>query len=197
MSRLWIIAALVSLLAACASRPHYTERYYHLDSAIPEGTTMADAPNVLVQPFDAHGLYAERQLIYRRPEGKGAMEQFGYLLWSEQPALMLTDGLESSLRTALGSEQVHGRRSRVQPQYIVKPRLRRLDFHLDPEGARAEFAADFVVTDEASEPRFVLEFAQARALPVATAEAFAEMAGRLAAEANRELIQQLAREFDR
>ncbi|WP_420465859.1 ABC-type transport auxiliary lipoprotein family protein [Panacagrimonas sp.] len=189
--------ALAWLLTACAARAPYTDRYYHLDSAMAEVAAMADAPHVMLEPFDAHGLYAERQLIYRRPEGKGALEQFGYLFWSEQPTRMLTDGLEASLRAAFGDQRVHGRRSRQRAAYIVKPRLRRLEFHLQPEGAKAEFAADFVVTDEALEPLLVVRFAQTRLLSAPTAEAFADMAGQLAAQANRELIEQLAAEFNR
>ncbi len=196
MTRAGLLLSLLFLCTACSRAPVYSERYYALDGALPEATpVMADAPDVRVEPFEAHGLYTERQMLYRRPEGGGALERYGYVFWTEQPARMLSDGLQSSLRYVLGQDRVHTRSSRVRARFVIRPRLRRLVMHLHPDGARAEFAVDFVVTDEARQPRFVVEFSQARPLPEPTAAAFAQVSGDLAAQATRELIERLSAAF--
>jgi ABC-type uncharacterized transport system auxiliary subunit len=195
MIRTGLLLSMLFLCAACSRAPVYTERYYALDGSLPEATPMDDAPHVLVEPFEAHGLYTERQMLYRRPEGQGALERYGYVFWTEQPARMLTDGLHSSLRRVLGDDRVHSRSSRVRARFVIRPRLRRLEMHLHPDGAKAEFAADFMVTDEARQPRFVFEFAQTRPLPEPTAAAFAQVSGALAAQATRELIEHLTASF--
>lgn len=190
----WVIGVAL-LISACGRTPVYTERYYRLDSVLSDVTAMVEAPDLLVEPFEAHGIYAERPLVYQRPEGRGALEQFSYVFWSEQPARMLSDDLSNSLRRAFGEARVHARSSRVRAQYVVRPRLRRLDFVITAEGARAEFAAEFVVTNEARQPRFVLEYARSRELPEVSAQSFADTAGALAAEASRQLIERLSEAF--
>ena len=200
MTRLMLIGLAGLLLSACASGPVQTDRYYRLESVLADASPVADPPYVSLEPFEAHGIYAERPLVYRRPAGQGALEQFAHLFWAELPTRMLSDGLDRSLRGVLGDEHVHGRSSRKRIRYVVRPRLRRLDFCLDPEGqeaARAEFATDFLVTDEAREPRFVVSFSQTRELAAPTTAEFVRVVSAMAAEANRQLIQRLAEEFPR
>lgn len=185
---------LTLLLSACAAPQVAPDRYYRIESAA-EAPKVAQPLDVMLESFDAFGVVAERQLIFRRPEAGGAVEQYRQQFWAEPPARMLTDGLLATLRTALGAEQVHGRNSRTRADWVLRPRLRRLEQQLDADGAKAHVAIDFVVTNENNEPRFVVVFDQTQPIESATPEAFARAAQQLAAKANLRLVERLAQDF--
>lgn len=185
---------LTLLLSACAAPQVAPDRYYRIESAA-EAPKVAQPLDVMLESFDAFGVVAERQLIFRRPEAGGAWEQYRQQFWAEPPARMLTDGLLATLRTALGAEQVHGRNSRTRADWVLRPRLRRLEQQLDADGAKAHVAIDFVVTNENNEPRFVVVFDQTQPIESATPEAFARAAEQLAAKANLRLVERLAQDF--
>lgn len=181
--------------SACAVQPLPADLYYRIDSAASAASLPASAPSVLVDAFDAFGLYAERPLIFRRAEAQGAAEQYRHQFWIEPPALMLSDGLRRTLRTALGEVKVHPRNARERAAYIIKPRLRRLEQVVDTSGARAEVAVDFLVTDEANTPRFLLSFEESQPTASDAPGAFATAASELAAKANARFVERLAQEF--
>lgn len=192
-----LLLALCAFVSACAVQPRPVDLYYRLDGVAQAAPFAADAPSVLVEPFDAFGLYAERPLIFRRAEAQGAAEQYRHQFWIEPPALMLSDGLRRSLRTALGDAKVHPRNARERAAYVIKPRLRRLEQVVEPGGARAEFAVDFLVTDEANAPRFVVTVEEAQKVASDSPAAFAIAASELAAKANLKLLERLVQEFTR
>lgn len=193
----WLPLLLAVLCAACAVQPQPVDLHYRLEGFASAAVLPADAPSVLVEPFDAFGLYAERPLMFRRAEAGGAVEQYRHQFWIEPPALMLGDGLRRTLRAALGEAKVHPRNARDRAAYVIKPRLRRLEQMFDASGARAEFAVDFLVTDEANAPRFVLAFEQIQPIASDSPAAFAKAASELAAQANTKLVERLALEFAR
>lgn len=183
-------------LAACAAPQLAPDRYYRLDTAA-DAPPIAQPLDVMLESFDAHGVVAERQLIYRRLEAGGAVEQYRQQFWAEPPARMLTDGLHATLRRALGAEQVHGRNSRTRADWVLRPRLRRLEQELDASGAQARLAIDFLVTNEDNEPRFVLSFDEAQPAASTAPGDFTRAAEQLAAQANLRLVERLAQEFAR
>lgn len=186
------------LVAGCASRPLPAELYYRLDSAVPGPPAVSDAPAVLVEGFNAHGLYAERPLIFRRPQAQGALEQYRHQFWVEPPAQMLADGLHRTLRQALGEARVQPRSARTRADWVVRPRLRRLEQVLDGAGGSvAEYAVDYFVTDESNAPRFVLSFEEKMASADDSPAAFAKTASDLAVKANLALLERLRTEFAR
>lgn len=191
-----LLAAAALALAACAAAPMPTDRYYRVDS-VAEVQPLDHAPTVRVEPFDAAGLYAERQLIYRRPEAQGAFEQYRHQFWIEPPGLMLGDGLRASLHKALGESRVLGRNSRTRADFIVRPRLRRLEQLIEVGQARAAYGVDFLVTDEDNDPRFVLSFDETQTTARDTPDQFVAAVGQLAAKANARLVERLAQEFGR
>ena len=186
------------LLSACAAQTVPSDRYYRIAlQAVAQIKPLTDPPQIMLEPFQASGVYAERALVYRRPEARGALEQYRQQFWLELPALMLTDGLREALRTAAGDERVQARDARLKVAYIVTPRLRKLDQVLGPEGARAEYEVEFVVTDEDNETRFVERVDLAVALADTHPQSFADATSKLAAQANQKLIERLARDLAR
>lgn len=197
ISRALFMGLGLMVLSGCASRPLPAELYYRLDTAAAPAPVV-DAPAVQVEGFDAHGVYAERALIYSRPEARGAIEQYRHQMWVEPPALMLADGLRSTLRRALGDTRVHPRGTRDRADWVLRPRLRKLLQVLDGRGgASAEYAVDYLVTDGSHRPRFVLAFEQRAAAADDSPAAFAAAASVLALQANEALLQRLRSEFER
>lgn len=187
-----------ALLAACAAAPAPSDRYYPLLPPPPAADSALAQPSVvLLEPFDAFGIYGERNLIYRRPEAGGALEQYRHQFWAEPPTLMLGDGLRTALRSALGPTRVHGRETRARPDYLIRPRLRHLVQRIEPQGSSAELVIEFSVVDQANEPRFVLLFEESQAAAGDSPEAFVAAASALAAQANARFIERLAKEFAR
>lgn len=195
MKRLMLLWTTVCAgLSACATQPLPADLHYRLDAAA-EIATLPTSPALLLESFDAFGLYAERPLIYRRADAQGAVEQYRHQFWIEPPALMLSDGLRRSLRNAFGDAKVHARNARERTAYVIKPRLRRLEQVIEPTGVRAEFAVDFLVTDAAHAPRFVLQFEESLRVDSDAPAAFAAAASELAAKANRRLVERLVQDF--
>ena len=189
-----LIASL--LLSACAAQTVPSDRYYRIAlQALDPIKPLADSPQIMLEPFQASGVYAERALVYRRPEARGALEQYRQQFWLELPALMLTDSLRQALRKAFGDERVQARDARVKVAYVVTPRLRKLDQILGPEGARAEYEVEFVVTDEDNETHFVERVDLVSPLADTHPQSFADAVGRMAAQANQQLIDRLARDI--
>jgi ABC-type uncharacterized transport system auxiliary subunit len=196
--RLLLMLCCALALVACAGKPLPAELYYRLDAAVRDVAPIPGAPAVLIEGFDAHGLYAERALIFSRPEAQGALEQYRHQFWVEAPATMLADGLRRSLRQALGEGRVQPRSARERADWILRPRLRRLQQVLDGQGgASAEYAVDYLVTDESNAPRFVLSFEERAAAADDSPAAFAKAASELAIKANRALLERLRTEFAR
>lgn len=198
MSLRLILALSALLLSACTAAPPLPDRYYRLaPSPAAASATAPRAPVILLEPFDAFGIYGERNLIYRRPEAGGALEQYRHQFWAEPPTLMLSDGLRSALRAALGETRVHGRETRAKPDYIIRPRLRHLYQALGSQDASAELAIEFSVVDQSNEPRFVLVFEESEPASGVAPDAFVKAAGELAASANARFLERLAEEFAR
>lgn len=193
---LLLLLAGAVLLAGCAARPLPPELYYRLDATPPQTPVHERAPKVLVEGFDAHGLYAERAMIFSRPEAQGALEQYRHQYWVESPALMLGDGLRATLRRALGDGKVQPRNARERADWVISPRLRRLQQVIDASGSSAaEYAIDVLVTDESNRPRFTFSFEERLAAQNATPAAYAAAASTLAAKANLAFLERLSREF--
>lgn len=185
------LLAIVTLAAGCASDPPPPDRYYRLE---PVAATPAGAWNrrIVVQPFEAHGVYSERALLFRRQAAGGtALEQYNYHYWAEPPALMLGDLVTDHLRGAFGERQVYRSSSRVRPDIVVRPRLRNLVQVLDPQ-PQALLSIQFTVTDDLNAPLLVVEFDEAAALPGTAPRDYIEAINRLAGQAAQRLAAQLA-----
>jgi 2'-5' RNA ligase len=165
-----------ALLAACAGDPVPVERFYRPPLEAP--AARAPLPlRVVIESFDAEGLYADRALVFRNADG--VYEQFHYHSWIEAPGMLLRDALADYLRAAFGAEHVFTPEARVEGDVRVRARLRRLEELHDAAAPRAAFGLEAVVSDRDDQFLGLVKFddsqACAGAAPGACQAAFAEL----------------------
>lgn len=180
-------------LAGCASQVASPDRFYRLDSPA-SSSAAAQGPAILFEGVHATGIYAERALVYRRPEAQGALEQYRQQFWAVPPAEMLDDGLRNALRAAFGAAQVHGRDTRADVALVISAQLLRMEQVLDAQGARAEYAVRFVATDMHRQPRWVLEVAESQPARSAHPADYVAALGELAVRAQQQLVRRIQAE---
>jgi ABC-type uncharacterized transport system auxiliary subunit len=186
------------LVGACATTVPPVDRYYRIDTASAGAATAAPAQSILLEPFEAHGIYAERALLVRDAGTGGAsLRQYGHQFWIEPPALMLDGVLAATLRGAFGETHVHARASRERPDFQVRPRLRRLEQVTGVDGAKAAYAVEFAVSDRDGRPRFVLSFDETEPAATTGPDTYVTALDALVARANARLVERLAAEFGR
>jgi ABC-type uncharacterized transport system auxiliary subunit len=128
LSRRSTMVALVILLSACASPAPPRDNFYRLD-AVPKVAALARPvlPGVLeVNRLDVDGVLTERGLAYQ--EEGGALNRYGYDLWSDAPATALQLALAETLRNARAADQVVTPDLRVPPDWMVRGRLSRFEY---------------------------------------------------------------------
>jgi len=153
---------LALLLQACSSLPPPpADRYFRLSSppaaATPPSTGLK---RIQVESFEAHGVYAERPLLFRAGGKAGATQQYRYDLWSEPPAKMLRDILVDHLRAQYSAERVWTSEARAPADFVVRGRLRALDQLLEGGSARGLLDLEFVVTDAEANVVAVSEYSE-------------------------------------
>ncbi|HUP90869.1 MAG TPA: ABC-type transport auxiliary lipoprotein family protein [Solimonas sp.] len=193
--RLWmrLLAVAVVLLAACASDPPPPDRYFRLEPVAAAAATGGSNVHVVVEPFEAHGVYSERPLIFRRTDLEHApLEQFNYHFWAEPPSILFGDLLADHLRGVYGERNVFRSTSRVRPDLVVRPRLRGIEQVLGAGGAQAHLAVQFVVTDDLHAPLLVLDFDESEKLAGTAPEEYVGAINRMAQRACASLAQKLA-----
>jgi uncharacterized lipoprotein YmbA len=90
------------LLAACGSVPPAPiDRFYRLQPVSISSATRLLPGAVVVQPFRADSLYAERPMIYSEEVSARQLRQYHYHLWLYPPAQLVREHLTSSLGSAL------------------------------------------------------------------------------------------------
>ena len=178
------------LAAACSVDPAPPERNYRVDIATPAGAAPFKG-TIVVEAFQAQGVYSERPLLFRHSGDVAVLEQYHYQFWAEPPAAMMRDGLVSYLRGAFGTGQVFPADARARGDYTVRARIRRFEQIVDGDKSRAALAMEFIVSDGAGNPRFVLDFNEeataagrsleehVAALTSLTAKAYATLGDRL------------------
>lgn len=179
-------------LAACAMNPPPADRYYRIEPAAP-GLAREFSSRVLVENVESAGMYAERPLVFQREEAGGALEQYHYHFWSESPDLLLTDALVRYLRAALGAGQVFGAGSRVDPDLIVRARLRKLDHRLAAGAVRSVLAVQFTITDARRNAVSVVDFEESAPAGNGAPAEHVQTLNQLSAQAFARLAEQLVR----
>ena len=97
-----LFLSIVLLLAACGSVPPAPiDRFYRLQPVSVSPATRLLPGAVLVQPFRADSLYAERPVIYSEETSARQLRQYHYHLWLYPPAQLVHEHLTGSLGRAL------------------------------------------------------------------------------------------------
>lgn len=137
----------VLLLSACSNLPAPPPDQYFRLITPPAAAVSVNAARIQVETVEAHGIYAERPLLFRENGKAGATQQYRYDLWSEPPAKILRDTLVEHLRAQYGAERVWTSEARAPADFVVRGRLRALEQLLESGGVRALLSLEFVVTD--------------------------------------------------
>jgi ABC-type uncharacterized transport system auxiliary subunit len=124
-----VVAVCAMALTACAQPPVPSDRYYRLDPGPPARTFQRPAlDGVLeVQRFVADGLTAGRPIVYARADAPYELQAYHYQFWTEPPTTMLQDRLATYLRNAGAAGTVVTPEMRVQPDFVLTGRIRRLE----------------------------------------------------------------------
>ncbi|MCK9385374.1 MAG: PqiC family protein [Nevskia sp.] len=148
----------IALLAACAGTPIETEHYYRAQAAPPPAHVPL-TQRIIVEPFEVHGLYSGRPLIY--VDAAGVYQQYNYQSWVESPAVMLGSDLLDTLRAAYGQDAAFSPSARIAGDLIVRSRLRRFERAQVRGATQAVLALEFTVTTPAGQLLGTVNFAEA------------------------------------
>ena len=121
--------AFLLTLAGCfgSAPPVPKEQYFRLISST--GPAQVGNPlsgTVEVPPFKAEGVMGERPLLFTQDNGM-KLEQRNYAYWTDPPPAMLRDQLIAFLAAAKLADQVVPSELRVNAQYRVEGRIKRLE----------------------------------------------------------------------
>jgi len=149
--RLWVLAAVVPLLAACAGsllpKPASPPARFTLDAgtaapnAVGARVVAVDAPTITVElPRAAPGYDSRRMVYLRRPQ---QLEAFAFNEWVEPPAQMLAPLLVRALQDSGGFRAVLRAPSAAAGGWRLETELLRLhqDFSLRPSQVRLSVRA--------------------------------------------------------
>jgi ABC-type uncharacterized transport system auxiliary subunit len=96
------LLAIGLLLAGCGSVPPAPiDRFYRLQPVSVSAASRLLPGAVVVQPFRADSLFAERPIIYSEESSQRQLRQYHYHLWLYPPAQLVREHFTSSLGGAL------------------------------------------------------------------------------------------------
>jgi ABC-type uncharacterized transport system auxiliary subunit len=126
--RLLLVTLALSLSACFGSAPPVPkEQYFRLiANAAPQASGKPVDGVVEIPPLQAEGVMGERPLLFTKDNGL-KLEQRNYAYWTDPPPAMLRDQLVAYLRSAKFAKDVVPSELRVQAQYRVEGRIKRLE----------------------------------------------------------------------
>ncbi|MBO6785681.1 MAG: membrane integrity-associated transporter subunit PqiC [Rhodospirillales bacterium] len=143
--------ALTLLLTACASQPPVpSDKYYRLQAVFAaEALTSAKfVGNFEVERFTADGLTAGRPIVYVESDDPNQLQEYHYHFWTQPPTVMLRDELVTYLRASKIAGSVVTPEMRLEPQYVMTGRIRKLEQVLgSPNRTRLELEIALRQTD--------------------------------------------------
>ncbi len=121
--------ALALALSACSPTPQPPDHFYRLQAAAPAQALAAPVlPGVLeVGRLRSEPLISGRPIAHRSDEPPHDLTEYHYHFWTESPTLMLRDEMVSFLRAANVAEKVVTPDLRLDVDYKLSGKLRRLE----------------------------------------------------------------------
>lgn len=186
MRTLLPLALVASLLAGCLSTPAPPQEvYYRLQPPSPAALG-AFTPRIVVMPFTAQGVYAERPLLWARGP---ALRQYYRHFWAESPGLELHGALVDTLRAA-GAGEVYTAGNRVRGDVSLHTTIRQLELQTEG-GRRAVLGLEVLINDRDGRPLRNLMLTGERPLADAEPETYVIAVSQLAGEAFAQLAGEL------
>lgn len=126
--RLLLVGLALSLSACFGSAPPVPkEQYFRLIAGTtPEAVAKPVDGVIEVPPLQAEGVMGERPLLFTKDNGQ-KLEQRNYAYWTDPPPAMLRDQIVAYLRAAKLAKDVVPSELRVNAQYRVEGRIKRLE----------------------------------------------------------------------
>lgn len=121
--------AALTLVGACAQPEVPEDNFYRLRVEPPRSA--APSPRfkgtIEIERFAADGLTAGRPIVYSESGESYRLREYHYHFWTEPPTVMLRDQLVMYLRGAGVAEAVVTPEMRVEPQYVLTGKIKRLE----------------------------------------------------------------------
>lgn len=185
--RILLSIVLAALLAGCLSVPTPPQEVYYRLEPPPPAALGGFTPRVVVMPFTAPGIYAERPLLWARGP---ALRQYYRHFWAESPGLELHGALVDSLRAA-GASEVYTAGNRVRGNVSVHTTIRQLEMQTEGQ-RRAVLSLEVLINDRNDKPLRTLVLEGERPLAAdAEPEAYVAAVSQLAGEAFGKLAREL------
>lgn len=128
--KLSIILAAGLFVAGCASQPPVpSDKYYRLQ-AVFAGSALSSpkfSGTFEVERFTADGLTAGRPIVYVEAGDPNQLQEYHYHFWTQAPTVMLRDELVTYLRAAKIANNVVTPEMRLEPDYVMTGRIRKLE----------------------------------------------------------------------
>jgi ABC-type uncharacterized transport system auxiliary subunit len=120
---------LALVVAACSQPPLPEDNYYRLVVTPPQGGATAPklAGTLEVQRFIADGITAGRSVVYSAAARPEELREYHYHFWVEPPPVMLRDQFVAYLRGAGVASAVVTPEVRVEPDFVLTAKLKRLE----------------------------------------------------------------------
>ncbi len=104
------------------------DHYYRLNLTAPVKMSLPPLPGILaVKRFAADGMLQGRSIAYSQPGNPSEVKNYHYHHWVDIPPLMLQEELLDYLRAANTAPDVIAGDSDINPDYLIKGRIKRLE----------------------------------------------------------------------
>jgi len=125
-----MLLGIVLMFAGCAAQPPVpSDKYYRLQAvfAAAPATSVKFPGNFEVERFTADGLTAGRPIVYVETNDPNQLNEYHYHFWTQPPTVMLRDELVTYLRASKIADSVVTPEMRLEPQYVMTGRIRKLE----------------------------------------------------------------------
>lgn len=173
----FILLSLIVLFPACRSSKSVYNRYYLLEipaaamEALPKGLeTMAGSFDV--REVEVAPAYASHQIALR--DGSHSIRYFTFNEWVQRPSTKLTGMLISFMENNNVFENVQTGRQAVEPDYVLKTNVHRMEVVQQRKQFEAHFFVEFIMMDAAGDKQLFKHSAErSRILPEKNLNLFA------------------------
>ncbi len=135
--RFWLAAAALAIVSGCGSATVPEDFFYRLNIEVPAPAISEPVVSgtVEVDRFLADGLLTNRPIAFTSRGQESQLQTYHYHFWTEPPAIMLQNALAAYARTRKFARAVVTPEMRVDADFVISGKLRRMEQITDGTGA--------------------------------------------------------------